>query len=233
RGGFRYGNTELADAIIKDGLWCAFDACLMGLSTERYAAGGISRDEQDTVALQSHARAAAAIAAGRLADEIVPVPVPQRKGDPIMVSVDEGVRATTTMQSLGALRPAFDTNGTITAGNASQISDGGSAVVVMSRQVVEQRGVAGSVGVERFQDLQVPQRDGIEDQVVGHFVEPEPGQMGDIPTEMGAQVVQDRSGGTDGGRPVAQSEAVQRGHLEVFAQGEHGRLRQEDPVVMW
>jgi acetyl-CoA C-acetyltransferase len=141
RGGFRYGNTELADAIIKDGLWCAFDACLMGLGTERYAAGNISRDEQDRVAEQSHARAAAAIAAGRLRDEIVAVPVPQRKGDPLLVDTDEGVRAATTMQSLGALKPAFDKNGTVTAGNASQISDGGSAVVMMSRRAAEQCGV--------------------------------------------------------------------------------------------
>ncbi|NBO32827.1 MAG: acetyl-CoA C-acyltransferase [Actinobacteria bacterium] len=123
RGGFRYGNTELADAIIKDGLWCAFDACLMGLGTERYAAGNISRDEQDRVAEQSHARAAAAIAAGRLRDEIVAVPVPQRKGDPVLVDTDEGVRAATTMQSLGALKPAFDKNGTVTAGNASRAAE--------------------------------------------------------------------------------------------------------------
>jgi acetyl-CoA C-acetyltransferase len=141
RGGFRYGNAELADAIVKDGLWCAFDACLMGLGTERYAAGTISRDEQDRVAAQSHARAAAAIAAGRLADEIVAVHVPQRKGDPVVVKDDEGVRAATTVQSLGALRPAFDKNGTVTAGNASQISDGGSAVVVMSKKEAERRGV--------------------------------------------------------------------------------------------
>ncbi len=141
RSGFRYGNTELADAIIKDGLWCAFDACLMGLGTERYAAGNISRDEQDAAALQSHARAAAAIAAGRFTDEIIPVSVPQRKGDPIVVRDDEGVRAATTMESLGALRPAFDKNGTVTAGNASQISDGASAVVVMSRRAAEKRGV--------------------------------------------------------------------------------------------
>ncbi|MGA1149109.1 MAG: acetyl-CoA C-acetyltransferase [Ilumatobacteraceae bacterium] len=141
RSGFRYGNTELADAIIKDGLWCAFDACLMGLGTERYAAGNISRDEQDAAALQSHARAAAAIAAGRFTDEIIPLSVPQRKGDPIVVRDDEGVRAATTMESLGALRPAFDKNGTVTAGNASQISDGGSAVVVMSRRAAEKRGV--------------------------------------------------------------------------------------------
>lgn len=141
RDGFRYGNAELADAIVKDGLWCAFDACLMGLGAERYAAGTISRDEQDHVAAQSHARAAAAIAAGRLADEIIAVSVPQRKGDPIVVKDDEGVRAATTIQSLGALRPAFDKNGTVTAGNASQISDGGSAVVVMSKKEAERRGV--------------------------------------------------------------------------------------------
>jgi acetyl-CoA C-acetyltransferase len=141
RGGFRYGNTELADAIIKDGLWCAFDACLMGLGTERYAAGSISRDDQDRVAMQSHARAASAIAAGRLADEIVTVQVPQRKGDPLIIGNDEGVRAATTMESLGALRPAFDKNGTVTAGNASQISDGGSAVVVMSKREAQKRGI--------------------------------------------------------------------------------------------
>ena len=141
RGGFRYGNTELSDAIIKDGLWCAFDACLMGLGTERYAAGNISRDEQDAAAMQSHARAAAAIAAGRFTDEIIEVSVPQRKGDPLLVCDDEGVRAATTLQSLGALRPAFDKNGTVTAGNASQISDGGSAVVVMSKRAAEKCGV--------------------------------------------------------------------------------------------
>ena len=141
RGGFRYGNTELADAIVRDGLWCAFDACLMGLSTERYSAGNISREEQDNIAMLSHARAAAAMKAGRLADEIVAVKVPQRKGDPIVVNDDEGVRAATTMDSLGALRPAFDKSGTVTAGNASQISDGGSAVVVMSKREAEKRGV--------------------------------------------------------------------------------------------
>ncbi|MCE2854139.1 MAG: acetyl-CoA C-acetyltransferase [Ilumatobacteraceae bacterium] len=141
RGGFRYGNTELADAIIKDGLWCAFDACLMGLGTERYTSGGISRDEQDDLAMKSNQRAAAAIAAGRLADEIIAVAVKQRKGDPLMVKDDEGVRADTTMDSLGGLKPAFDKEGTITAANASQISDGGSAVIVMSKKAAEARGV--------------------------------------------------------------------------------------------
>ena len=141
RGGFRYGNTELEDAIIRDGLWCAFDACLMGLGTERYTGDAISRADMDEVAAASHERAAAAIKDGRLADEIVPVEIPQRKGDPIVVEHDEGVRPGTTAESLGGLRPAFDPDGTITAGNASQLSDGASAVVVMSKAAAAERGV--------------------------------------------------------------------------------------------
>ena len=141
RGGFRYGNTELSDAIIKDGLWCAFDACLMGTGTERYAAGTISRQQQDELAAKSHERAAHAIKDGRLADEIIPVSIPQRKGDPLLVETDEGVRPGTTVDSLGGLKPAFDPQGTVTAGNASQISDGGSAIVMMSKRAVEARGV--------------------------------------------------------------------------------------------
>ncbi len=141
RGGFRYGNTELADAIIKDGLWCAFDACLMGLGTERYNAGGITREQQDELAMKSNERAANAIKDGRFDDEIVPVSIPQRKGDPLLVETDEGVRPGTTMESLGGLKPAFDKEGTITAANASQISDGGSAIVMMSERAVNARGV--------------------------------------------------------------------------------------------
>jgi acetyl-CoA C-acetyltransferase len=141
RGGFRYGNTELADAIIKDGLWCAFDACLMGLGTDRYTSDTISRAEQDELSAQSNERAATAMKDGRLADEIVPVEVPQRRGDPILVEHDEGIRPGTTAESLGKLRPAFDPEGTITAGNASQLSDGASAVVVMSKAEAERRGV--------------------------------------------------------------------------------------------
>jgi acetyl-CoA C-acetyltransferase len=141
RGGVRYGNTELKDAIIADGLWCAFDACLMGLGTERYAAGNITRAQQDELAMKSNQRAAAAIAAGRLAEEIVPISIPQRKGDPKIIDTDEGVRADTTMESLGGLKPAFDKEGTITAANASQISDGGSAMVIMSERAVKARGV--------------------------------------------------------------------------------------------
>jgi acetyl-CoA C-acetyltransferase len=141
RSGFRFGDVQLLDAIQRDGLWCAFDACLMGLGTERYAAGDISRDVQDDLAMKSNQRAAAAIAAGRLADEIVPVSIPQRKGDPLVIDSDEGVRASTTMESLGSLKPAFDKDGTVTAGNASQISDAGSAIVMMSKREAERRGV--------------------------------------------------------------------------------------------
>jgi acetyl-CoA C-acetyltransferase len=141
RSGFRFGDVQLLDAIQRDGLWCAFDACLMGLGTERYAAGDISRDVQDDLAMKSNQRAAAAIAAGRLADEIVPISIPQRKGDALVIDSDEGVRASTTMESLGSLKPAFDKDGTVTAGNASQISDAGSAIVMMSKREAERRGV--------------------------------------------------------------------------------------------
>ena len=113
----------------------------MGKSTEDYTAGGISREEQDQFAMNSNVRAAAATSSGKLAEEIVPVAVPQRKGDPKMVTEDEGIRADTTMESLGGLKPAFDKAGTITAANASQISDGGSAVIVMSKKAAEARGV--------------------------------------------------------------------------------------------
>ena len=140
RGGFRYGNTELRDAIIADGLWCAFDACLMGLGTERYTGGGISRAEQDDLAMKSNQRAAAAV--DKLAEEIVPISIPQRKGDPKIVATDEGVRADTTMDTLATLKPAFDKEGTITAANASQISDGASAMVIMSEKAVKARGVS-------------------------------------------------------------------------------------------
>ena len=141
RAGFRYGNTELADAIIKDGLWCAFDACLMGAGTEKYATGVVTRDEQDAFAAASNERAANAIKDGRFATEIEPVSVPQRRGEPILVEHDEGVRPGTTAESLGGLRPAFDKDGTITAGNASQLSDGASALILMSPAEVERRGV--------------------------------------------------------------------------------------------
>jgi acetyl-CoA C-acetyltransferase len=141
RSGFRYGDVEMKDGILADGLWCAFDDCAMGLGTERYANGAISREAQDDMAVKSNERAAHAIKDGRLADEIVAVSIPQRKGDPILVETDEGVRPGTSMESLGSLKPAFDKSGTITAGNASQISDGASAIVVMSERAVQARGV--------------------------------------------------------------------------------------------
>jgi acetyl-CoA C-acetyltransferase len=142
RAGYRMGDGTLVDSMMYDGLYCQFDHCAMGLGTEQYnKQAKISREAQDAFAASSHERAAAAIKDGRFTDEIVPVSVPQRKGDPIVVDTDEGVRPGTTAESLGALRPAFDKEGTITAGNASQISDGGAAVVVTSRARAEALGV--------------------------------------------------------------------------------------------
>jgi acetyl-CoA C-acetyltransferase len=143
RAGYRIGDQNVVDSMMYDGLFCAFDNCAMGLGTERYnGADGVSRERQDAFSALSHERAAAAIKDGKFADEIVPVSVPQRKGDPLVVDTDEGVRPETTAESLGKLRPAFDKSGTITAGNASQISDGGAAVIVMSKAKAEQLGLS-------------------------------------------------------------------------------------------
>jgi acetyl-CoA C-acetyltransferase len=143
RAGYRIGDGTLVDSMMFDGLTDAFDHIAMGLSTEQYNAKvGISRERQDAFAAASHEKAATAAKDGRLAEEIVAVRVPQRKGDPLLVDTDEGVRPETTAESLGKLRPAFDKNGTITAGNASQISDGGAAVVVMSAEKAKELGVA-------------------------------------------------------------------------------------------
>jgi acetyl-CoA C-acetyltransferase len=141
RSGYRIGDQKVVDSMMFDGLTCAFDQCAMGLSTERYNQGRISRERQDEFSARSHQLAAAAIAAGKFADEIVDVAVPQRKGDPIVISIDEGVRGETTAASLAQLRGAFEKDGTITAGNASQISDGGAAVLVMSAERCEQLGL--------------------------------------------------------------------------------------------
>ncbi|HEX2701595.1 MAG TPA: acetyl-CoA C-acyltransferase [Acidimicrobiales bacterium] len=132
RAGYRLGDVTAVDSLVHDGLWCAFDDVHMGAGTEAYAsAATISRAVQDEVAAKSHERAAAAVKEGRLAAEIVAVSVPQR-GDPLVVETDEGVRPETTAASLGRLKPAFGREGTVTAGNASQISDGAAAVVVVS-----------------------------------------------------------------------------------------------------
>ena len=144
RGGYRLGDQKVVDSMMYDGLWDQFDHVAMGASTEAYCAKepqGISREEQDAFAANSHQRAAAAHKNGLFDDEIVAVEVPQRKGDPIVVSEDEGVRGDTTAESLGKLRPAFDKAGSITAGNASQISDGGAAVIVMSKAKADALGV--------------------------------------------------------------------------------------------
>jgi len=142
RAGARYGNTELLDAIVRDGLFCAIDGVLMGEGTEKYAGvAGLTREQQDSVAAASHEKAARAQKDGLFDDEIVPVEIPQRKGDPIVMTQDEGVRGDTTMDSLGKLRPAFAKEGNVTAGNASQISDGGSAIVVVSKAKADELGV--------------------------------------------------------------------------------------------
>jgi acetyl-CoA C-acetyltransferase len=142
RAGYKFGDVTMKDHMAHDGLFCAFDQVAMGESTERYNARlGITRAEQDEFAARSHERAAAAMKDGRFDAELVPVEIPQRKGEPILVTDDEGVRPGTTAESLGKLRPAFAADGTITAGSASQISDGGCAVVVMSRAKAESLGL--------------------------------------------------------------------------------------------
>ncbi len=142
RAGFKYGNTVLVDSMAHDALFCSFDQVAMGESTESYGRKlGISREEQDEFSARSHDLAAAAMKEGRFDREITPVPVPQRKGDPVLVTEDEGVRPGTTAQTLASLRPAFAPDGTISAGSASQISDGACAVVVMSRAKADELGL--------------------------------------------------------------------------------------------
>jgi acetyl-CoA C-acetyltransferase len=142
RTGFKYGSAELLDAMAHDGLTDAFDHLSMGASTQRHAAGsGIGREEQDEFSARSHQRAAEAIKNGLLAEEIVPVQVPQRRGDPVSFDTDEGVRADTTAEVLSKLPAAFSADGTVTAGSSSQISDGACAVVVMSAEAAAARGV--------------------------------------------------------------------------------------------
>ncbi len=142
RAGYRAGDQKVVDSMMYDGLFCAFDQVAMGAGTERYSrAAEIPRDRQDAFAATSHERAANAIKEGRFVDEITAVSVPQRKGDPVVIDTDEGVRPETTAESLAKLRGAFDPEGAITAGNASQISDGGAAVVMMSRAKADSLGV--------------------------------------------------------------------------------------------
>ncbi len=148
RAGYRMGNGTLEDSMLADGLVCGLEDIHMGASTERATRehGGITRDAMDDLAAKSHERAANAAKEGRFT-EIEPISIPQRKGDPIVIDADEGIRPGTTIESLAGLRPAFDGDGSITAGNASQISDGGAAVVVMSKAKAE------SLGIEPLAEL--------------------------------------------------------------------------------
>ncbi|WP_434741465.1 acetyl-CoA C-acetyltransferase [Micromonospora sp. SH-82] len=142
RSGYKYGDVTLADHMALDGLSDPWDDCSMGESTERHGARhGITRADQDTFAAASHQRAAAAQKNGHFADEIAPVVIPQRKGEPLVISEDEGIRPDTTAESLGRLRPAFAPDGTITAATSSPISDGAAAVVVMSKAKAKELGL--------------------------------------------------------------------------------------------
>lgn len=141
RDGWAYGSVEVLDHMAYDGLTDAYDRESMGASTERHNARyELTREAQDAVAALSHQRAAAAQAAGVFDDEIVTVSVPQRRGEPLLVTADEGIRPDTTVESLAGLRAAFAEGGTITAGNSSQISDGASAVVVTTRALAAEKG---------------------------------------------------------------------------------------------
>ena len=134
RWGYRMGNAEVIDSMLHEGLTCAISSCHMGLTAEEIASRyGVSRGDQDAFAAESQQRATRAVAEGRFKDEIVAVPVPQRKGDPVLVDTDEYPRAGTTVEKLSALKPAFKKDGSVTAGNASGINDGAAALVVATR----------------------------------------------------------------------------------------------------
>ncbi|MBW0092980.1 acetyl-CoA C-acetyltransferase [Pseudonocardia sp. KRD-184] len=142
RSGFKYGDVTMLDHMAHDGLYDSYDQVSMGASTEKHNARyEITRADQDEFAAQSHQRAGKAVESGLFGDEITPVHVPQRKGDPLVVDADEGIRPETTADGLGKLRPAFSADGTITAGSSSPISDGAAAVVVMSKAKAEELGL--------------------------------------------------------------------------------------------
>jgi acetyl-CoA C-acetyltransferase len=142
RGGVKFGDIQMKDAMILDGLWCAFDNQHMGMTGEVVAEKfGATREEQDAYAVSSHQRAIHATEKGYLKEEIVPVEVPQRKGDPLIFSQDEGPRKDATLEKLAKLRPVFKKDGTVTAGNASSLNDGAAAVVVASADAVKEKGL--------------------------------------------------------------------------------------------
>ncbi|HSP53502.1 MAG TPA: acetyl-CoA C-acyltransferase, partial [Cryobacterium sp.] len=143
RKGWAYGSVTMLDHAAHDGLTDAFDGLSMGLSTEHVNGRlGLQRADQDAIAAASHQRAAAAVANGVFDDEITPISVPQRKGEPLLVATDEGVRGDSTTETLGRLRPAFALDGTVTAGNSSPLSDGASALVLCSRRYAEEHGLS-------------------------------------------------------------------------------------------
>lgn len=142
REGFRMGNQKAVDSMISDGLWCAFNDYHMGVTAENLCSNyNLTREEQDEFAARSQQRATEAIDSGRFEEEIIPVHIPQRKGEPIEFKTDEYVKKGTTVEKLGGLRPAFKRDGSVTAGNASGINDGAAAVVVMSKQKAEELGL--------------------------------------------------------------------------------------------
>ena len=151
RDGSRLGDTPMLDSMVHDGLWSSFHDHHMGEGTDIVSRElGIDRAEQDTWSARSHARAAEAWDAGRLAEEVVAVEVPQRKGDPVVFDRDEGMRPDTSVEALTALKPAFTSDGTVTAGNASQISDGAAAVVVMSEEAADRLGLHPIAVIEAY-----------------------------------------------------------------------------------
>jgi acetyl-CoA C-acetyltransferase len=161
REGYRLGNGTLVDTVINDGLWCAFDDQHMGCTGEVVAERfHVSRGEQDEYALSSHHKASAAIKAGKFRDEIVPIEVKQRKGPPVVFDTDEPVREDTSMESLGKLKPAFQVDGTVTAGNAPGVNDGASAVVVTSTERAK------SLGIEPLARIVGQATSGIEPKLV-------------------------------------------------------------------
>ncbi|WP_290652076.1 acetyl-CoA C-acetyltransferase [Aquisalimonas sp.] len=151
RNGQRMGDWKLEDTMIRDGLWDAFNQYHMGVTAENLAEKySISREEQDAFAAQSQQRAVAAMEAGRFRDEIIPVEVPQRKGSPVVVDQDEHPKAGTTPESLAKLRPAFNKEGTVTAGNASGLNDGAAVVLVMSARKADQLGLEPVARVQAY-----------------------------------------------------------------------------------
>jgi acetyl-CoA C-acetyltransferase len=142
REGYRMGNGEIVDSMINDGLWCSFEKCHMGMSGEVVAdLYQVGRPEQDAYAAESHRKAAHATREGWFQDEILAISIPQKKGPPVIVDRDEGIREDTTVESLGALKPAFKKDGTVTAGNAPGVNDGAAAVVIMAADTARELGL--------------------------------------------------------------------------------------------